>query len=295
MRLIFLLLTFVSTFSAFSQTGIVRGKVTNKSNGNAMVDASVTINGASGEMFVKTDLDGKFEFLNVTAGAYVLMVTNQSMIPYSKEIIVVEGKPYETDIILETKTAKGATVSATRNVTRNAVTEDALRIKQKTMAGVSDGITAEGMKSQPVKNAGDVIKRISGGSMQDNKFAIIRGLSDRYNFALINGSPLPSSEADRKAFSFDLVPANLLDNMVIYKTATPDMPSEFSGGVISLNTKDIPEKSFQSFSIGSGYNTLITFKPNYTYKGGKFDFLGFDDGTRAVPNDLAATDKYVSF
>jgi TonB-dependent receptor len=136
------------------------------------------------------------------------------------------------------------------------------------------------------------LKRISGASIQDNKFVIIRGLNDRYNAAYINGAPLPSSESDRKAFSFDIFPSIMLDNLVIVKTATPDMPGEFAGGVININTKNIQEKNFQNLSLGTSFNTQTTFRDFSTYKGGKFDWLGVDDGARALPDNLPKTADY---
>ena len=97
-------------------------------------------------------------------------------------------------------------------------------------------------------------------SIQNNKFVIIRGLNDRYNTTYLNGSPLPSTEPDRKAFSFDIFPSNMLDNLVIYKTASPDLPGEFAGGVIEITTKATPDKNFQTIAIGTGYNTITTGK-----------------------------------
>ena len=119
-------------------------------------------------------------------------------------------------------------------------------------------------------------------------------MSDRYNFALINGAPLPSSEADRKAFSFDMFPASQLESMSINKTATPDMPSEFSGGVINIETRDIPIKPIFSLGFSLGYHNLTTLKNFSTYDGGKLDFLGVDDGTRAVPSNLPNSEDYIN-
>ncbi|HEY1041081.1 MAG TPA: TonB-dependent receptor, partial [Bacteroidia bacterium] len=114
-------------------------------------------------------------------------------------------------------------------------------------------------------------------------------LNDRYNAAYINGAPLPSTESDRKAFSFDIFPSNLLDNLVIVKTATPELPADFAGGVIQINTKSIPEENFQTVAASTGYNTLTTNKEQYTYKGSKTDWLGFDNGARNIPNGLPET------
>jgi outer membrane receptor protein involved in Fe transport len=162
-----------------------------------------------------------------------------------------------------------------------------LLIAQKNSANVSDGITAESIKRTPDKSSSDVIKRVSGASIQDDRFAIIRGLNDRYNAAFINGAPLPSTESDRKAFAFDIFPSAILENLVIYKTATPDKSAEFGGGIIEISTKSTSPKRVGIFSISQGYNSLITGKNRYfSEMKGKNDWLGLDDGTRALPDGL---------
>jgi len=99
---------------------------------------------------------------------------------------------------------------------------------------------------------------------------------------------LPSTESDKKAFAFDLFPSNMLDNIIVIKTATPDMPSEFAGGIVKVNTRSIPEKNFVSFSAGAGYNTITTGKNKTIYDGGKLDKFGFDDGSRDLPSEVPA-------
>lgn len=167
-----------------------------------------------------------------------------------------------------------------------------LIILQRNSAGMVDGITAENIRRSPDRAASDVLKRVSGASIQDNKFVIIRGLNDRYNTAMINGLPLPSTEADRKAFSFDIFPSVMLDNMLIFKTASPDLPGDFAGGVIQINTKDIPEKDFISVTAGTNFNTQSTFKEYSTYQGSKNDWIGLGASDRALPSDMLSTSKF---
>jgi outer membrane receptor protein involved in Fe transport len=150
------------------------------------------------------------------------------------------------------------------------------------------------MKSRPDNKASDVLKRISGASIQENRFIIIRGLNDRYNSAYINGAPLPSSESDRKAFSYDIFPSVMLDQILIKKTATPDMPGEFAGGVVYINTVQPKDSNFQIISIGTSFNTLSTFKKFSSYQGGKTDWLGIDDGTRSLSKKIPDTKTFNS-
>jgi hypothetical protein len=240
---------------------------------------------------LSTDMDGNYIFRSIPAGTYEVEFSSMG---YSSKLI--------SEVIIKEKeiTELSPTLSEQKNMLNEVVitrtkakTESvkSLLIQQKNSVSVSDGISAETIKRTPDRSTSDVIKRISGASIQDNKFVIIRGLNDRYNTAYINGSPLPSSEPDRKAFSFDIFPSNMIDNLIISKTATPDLPGEFAGGVVQINTKSVPDKNFQSFSFGMGYNTVTTGKNQVSYVGGKLDDLGLDDGARdlfPIPNNLTA-------
>jgi TonB-dependent receptor len=133
------------------------------------------------------------------------------------------------------------------------------------------------------------LKRSSGTTIQDGKYAIVRGLNERYNLALVNGAMLPGSEPDKKVFSFDIFPAGMLDNLIIIKTAQPDLPGEFAGGIIRMNTKDVPDSNFINFSLSGGYHQLATFNTFYRPQGSTSDWLGFDNGkgpgARIIPNE----------
>src|SRR5690606_13242952 len=96
----------------------------------------------------------------------------------------------------------------------------------------------------PDRNTGEVLKRAPGVSLTEGKYILVRGLPDRYNQATLNGAMMTSTEPDRKTFSFDIFPASIVDNIIINKAATPEMPAEFAGGLIQLNTKDVPGRNF---------------------------------------------------
>ena len=275
----------IGCFTLFGQSSI-RGVVTDQATGETMPGVKIALDGT--QKMALTDFDGKFSLNNVPEGKY--SITAKYATYNTKSITDVEVKTGEPTIV---NIAMGSAVSEQQEVVVTATmkkeSNSALLLAQKNATTVSDGISAESIKRTPDRSTSDVLKRISGASIQDNKFAVIRGLNDRYNAAYINGAPLPSSESDRKAFSFDIFPANMLDNLVIIKTATPELPGEFAGGIIQVNTKSIPEDNFQSISIGGGYNTITTGKDKMTYKGGKLDWLGIDDGARAMPKGIPAT------
>lgn len=290
-KYILLILTLFGFNQLMAQNGKITGKVVDATDGLEIIGAAVQIKGTT--KGTATDFEGKFTIENVEPGTYTVQV---SYLSYSnKEISGVVVKP--NGVV----TLNVSLVSAANDLNEIVVqveykreTMNAILIDQKNASSIGDGISADVIKTTPAKTTSDVLKKVSGASIQDNKFAIIRGLNDRYNAAFINGAPLPSSEADRKAFSFDIFPSNLIDNMVITKTATPDMPAEFAGGIIQISTKDIPDKNFYTLSIGSSVHSLTTFQPWMKSQGGKYDFLGLDDGTRAIPSAFPGSDQFSS-
>ena len=281
-----LLLFFVITLS-YGQNSGIKGTVIDEKTGQTVPGATILIKGTNKSDV--SDSDGNF-LIRVNAGNYSVKVTCFSY--SSKEvtdITVVKDDVNFINISLSSKANQLEDVVIKTTKAKQESVKGLLTI-QKNSANVSDGISSETIKRTPDKNTSDVLKRISGASIQDNRFVIIRGLNDRYNFALINGAPLPSSEPDRKAFSFDIFPSNMLDNIMITKTASPDLPGEFAGGVVQINTKSVPDKDFQSLTVGSGYNTITTFKNQRTYKGSGTDWLGYDNGTRALPSSVPSTE-----
>ena len=294
-RKITIIISFITLTSLISkaQTGKISGKIIDATTGETLPGATAVIEGTT--KGAAADFDGNFTLNNISVGTYTLVI---SYITYeTKKIAGVKVKENDVTVLnLTLNQSSAATMSVVEiSAEMNKENTNTLLVLQKNNASVSDGISSEAIKKTPDRSTSDVIKRISGATIQDNKFAIIRGMSDRYNAAFINGAPLPSSESDKKAFSFDIFPASILDNITILKTATPDLTGEFAGGVIQINTKSIPEKKSQSISIGAGYNAQTTFKNFTTYKGGKTDWLGADDGTRAIPgaypNPAFTTDK----
>ena len=294
-RKITIIISIITLTSLISkaQTGKISGKIIDATTGETLPGATAVIEGTT--KGAAADFDGNFTLSNISVGTYTLVI---SYITYeTKKIAGVKVKENDVTVLnLTLNQSSAATMSVVEiSAEMNKENTNTLLVLQKNNASVSDGISSEAIKKTPDRSTSDVIKRISGATIQDNKFAIIRGMSDRYNAAFINGAPLPSSESDKKAFSFDIFPASILDNITILKTATPDLTGEFAGGVIQINTKSIPEKKSQSISIGAGYNAQTTFKNFTTYKGGKTDWLGADDGTRAIPgaypNPAFTTDK----
>uniref|UniRef100_UPI0033417A5B carboxypeptidase-like regulatory domain-containing protein n=1 Tax=Flavobacterium sp. TaxID=239 RepID=UPI0033417A5B len=275
---------------AVAQNGSLKGTLIDAKNATTLVGVNVIIKGANKSTI--SDGEGKFVITGIVPGVYEVEFSMIGYLPKQvSEVVITANEVTNLDVTLEEQknTLEEVVITKTR---AKAESVKSLLTQQKNNASVSDGISAETIKKTPDRTTSDVLKRISGASVQDNKFVVIRGLNDRYNVAFLNGAPLPSSESDRKAFSFDIFPSNLLDNLVITKTATPDLPSDFAGGVVQINTKSVPDRNFQTLSIGSGFNTITTFQEQRTYEGSGTDWLGYDNGVRAFPSTLPSTEVF---
>jgi TonB-dependent receptor len=286
----FVCLLFSFTFCLNAQDTKIFGIVKDNVSSERLIGAKIIVKGQPG-IGGLSDENGKYTISNIKPGNIILEIRYES---YKTKIVdafaLKAGESKELNIELEKLVIDRKGVTVTKKINKESTTE--LIRMQKNSATVVDGINAETFKKTPDSKASDVLKRISGASVQDNKFVVIRGLSDRYNFALLNGAALPSSESDRKAFSFDIFPSNMLDNLLIMKTATPELPGEFAGGVIDINTTEPKETSFQNIQIGGAYNTITTFKDFRTYTGGSTDFLGLGSGSRALPDGLPTTEQF---
>jgi outer membrane receptor protein involved in Fe transport len=289
---LFLFLTFLAsniTYINAQAKGKIIGQVSDSKE--SIIGANVVIKGT--QTGSTTDIDGNFS-IEVASGTYSLVIT---YVGYkTKEIsniTVTEGQSITTNATLEEEGQIFKEVVITASVTdMKRENIDQLQKLKKNSSVISDFISAESIRRSPDRDAGSALKRVSGVSIQDNRFIVVRGMMDRYCLAMANGSILPSTEPDRKSFSFDLFPASLIDNITINKAPTPDLPAEFAGGLIQITTKDIPNENFMSLSLSGGYNTASTFKPYTSFAAGKTDFLGIDDGSRAIPTAMADRNVY---
>ena len=264
-----------------AQTIPLTGKIINEKN-EPVSGATIKVAATGGTV---TDIEGRYIISLSPNTKYAFII---SAVGYAeKNITDVEVRTdvaNELNIILEpaVKNLETVVVIATKTNARRETVNSIIAFQKNTNT-VASVISAESIRRSPDKNTGEVLKRIPGASIQEGKYLIVRGLSDRYNTALLNGVQLSTTEPDRKTFSFDIFPSSMIDNIVINKAFVPEYPGEWAGGLVQVNTKDIPSFNFLSVQVGTGFNTQTTGKDFYTYKGGRTDWLGIDDGTRALP------------
>ena len=260
-----------STQQQAKRNGVIRGNVADK-DGNAVVGATVRVTGT--KMGTVTDPNGNFVLRNIPAGNLTVEV---SCISYAtmriEDINVRAGQTKPLNVTLqEANEQLGEVVVTAHYDNANA---NALYARQKNMVAMSDGISADLMKKTSDNNMAQVLGRVSGVTIENGKYVTVRGMGERYNNVELNGAMLPSSEPNRRNFSFDVIPSTLVDNVTIAKTFTPDLPGEFTGGLIEVQTLAVPDKKFVNLNLGTGMNTMSTGKDFYSNTRYKSDwFLG---------------------
>jgi outer membrane receptor protein involved in Fe transport len=272
--------------------GKISGTVSDRKTGETLIGVTVKVVGTT--FGASTDVDGRFLIAGLPSGKYTIEV---SYVGYTSKRIsdvqINEGAVTPLDVILEESSANNLKeIVITSKASQETV--NTLYANQKANLSISSGISAELIRRSPDKNTSEVLKRVSGASVQDNKFIIVRGLSDRYNSAMLNNAVLPNTEVDKKAFSFDILPSNLIDNIVVNKTASPDIPGDFSGGVVQVTTKDFPDSKFLNFSLGTAYNTQSAFKDFLRSPTGGKEMLGVYSKDRDIPAGFPSRANYLN-
>ena len=250
--IILLVILFSVVLNLNAQTAKISGKISGDNN-KPIAAASITLVGQKGG--TTTNFEGNFTLVLTVGKKYEIEV---SAIGFAtKRISEIELKPNEVtelNIVLEPK-ANDLKDVVVKTTSAKKETTNALIAYQRNTGTVTSVISAEAIRRSPDRNTGEVLKRIPGTSIQDGKFLVVRGLSDRYNAAMLNGVPLTSSEPDRKTFAFDLIPSGMIDNIIVNKAFASENSGEWAGGLVQINTKDIPTKGFFNVQIGGGFNS----------------------------------------
>ncbi|MEJ2595721.1 MAG: TonB-dependent receptor, partial [bacterium] len=273
----------ILSFSYFvhAQNGLIRGKVFDGATGEFLPGVTIFAEGTtSGSL---TDLDGEFN-LSLPAGTYKIRI---SFISY--ETILIEGVNVKEDevTLLENIRLQETSFDLTEVViTAQQVqnTEAALMTIKKKSANVIDGISSAAFRKTGDSDAAASIKRVPGVSVQGGRYVYVRGLGDRYTKTIMNGVDIPGLDPDRNTLQMDIFPTGIIDNLIIFKSFSADLPADFTGGIIDINIKDFPEKRKANISLSAQYNPSMHFNSGFLkYNGGKTDWLGYDDGTRTIP------------
>jgi len=229
-----------------------------------------------------SDADGTF-LLQAPEGRYTLQVR---ALGYAMRRIegldLREGElsPLQTTLVPEAIPQQEIVVEATAK--QNS--ETAVLAARRKAATVGDAVSAEQMRRAPDRNASDVLRRVTGLTVTDNRYVFVRGMGERYNSTEVDGVRVVSPEQNKRVVPMDLFPAALLDNIVVQKAWSADRSGEFSGGDVQVHLKDFPGRRSWSLSVSQGMTAGTTFRDHLTYASGNGDLFGFGSNARAIPS-----------
>jgi len=257
----------------------VYGKVYDKTNAEELIGASVyLLNSSTGTI---TDFNGSYELNEIPKGQQKIICQYISYQNDTLEINISEDVAFNFELVEET-----ITLGSIDLITKVNRKEESYVVNlQKKSAGMLNTLSKKQMSITGSSNAADAVKNVSGVNVQGGKYVYVRGLSDRYSLVTLNGIALPSLDPNKNSVQMDLIPSNVIDNILVFKTFTPDLPGNFTGGLVDVNTSDFPDSLELNFNYSTGYRSLSNLNSNFTgQKSSSTDWLGYDDGSRDRPS-----------
>lgn len=266
-------------------TGSVAGTVSDAWNGKGLSGVTITVRGFT--FATQTDSLGSYKLAGVPPGNHVIQFTKGGYVKVLVENVrIAAGQTTRADVQLK----PDFFLMETYEVMAEPFQEQRVQILEtrQNATVLLEALGSEQLSRAGVSDAAEALTKVTGATLVDGKFAVIRGLSDRYTSATLNSAEIPSADPYRKSAQLDLFPSSMIDRIEVSKTFTPDQPGGFTGGAINIVTKSFPEKFFLTLSVGGSYNTQSSLNDRFlTSPGGKLDWTGMDDGTRALPEVLA--------
>jgi TonB-dependent receptor len=267
--------------------GTLTGSVIARADESTVADARIYVRGAPVE--AKTDGNGNFT-LKLPAGKYLIAAIHPDFGTQSLPDVIVRGND-ERSVRFEL---------SPRSVDLDEFTVKAAHIEggiastiaeRRETTAVADVIGAEQMARSGDTSAASALSRVTGLTVVDGRFVIVRGLGERYSSMTLNRLQVPSPEPTRRVVPLDLFPAGVLESVLVQKTYSPDLPGEFGGGLVQVRSREYPEKFLLNLTLTSQLNSQTHLRNQMTYEGGGRDWLGFDDGTRELPREIRNAPK----
>lgn len=273
----------------FAQKSTIKGIIRDAATKEGLLAASVLIEGTT--TGAQTDFEGKFKLEIPANKPHRLVVRSLGFTTKTIELSALpEGTTKEINFDLSEEVKENQEVVIT--VKRRADTDVSLITDMRKAEMVVNGISAEQIVRSPDRDAAQVMSRVPGVTVIENRFVMIRGVSERYNSVMINDVVSPGTEVDTRAFSFDLISSNMIERMMVFKSGSASLPGEFAGGVVKIYTKNSFAENFTNVTVGSSLRTATSFNQAWRPEGSATDFLAFDNGFRQLPSNFPNTKTY---
>lgn len=277
----------ISIFAQRFQYGRLKGVIKGKESNSPLEDVNVYLENGHDDHTVgcATDEEGRYFINNIHPGKYTLIIASLGYETIEIDDFVIKPSEYrhfDASMSISVYELDGLEIEMEADKT----TKEVQLLARKEEVKIIDAISAEEISSYGSSDAASAMKHVTGASVEDGKYVYVRGLGNRYSTVHLNGVELPSADPDENSFQLDLVSSSVMENISTSKSFTPDKPGNFVGGLIDIDTKSLQEDDLLKVSVSNSYNTNTTFNDYLTYEGGDTDWLGFDDGTRDIPEEL---------
>lgn len=263
--------------------GIVVGEVSDATTLNPIPGALIEIAGTG--RTAEADAQGRFQFAGLPAGTFNIEASQLGYFTDTTVVTVIEGSPSEVRFGLRSRPTDDSTNEFTleeETIIGEYQGDSAgdLFMDLQLGSSVTAGISKEDFSRAGIGDAADAVSKISGANIVGGKYAVVRGLADRYSNTLVNDAVISSADPSRKAVQLDLFPADLLESLRIQKSFSPDLPADFAGGTVLIDTLKIPDERIIDFSLGTKYNSTLDGE-FYVIPGQRLDFWG--NGSEGIP------------
>ena len=266
--------------------GIISGQIIDKESGQPLGGVAILLEGTN--IATVTDREGRYSLGPAPAGEYTVSfvktgyieanVTDYAIVGGEVSVFPFGLPPRPAEMSDEVYELQDFTVTA--EVANEMM---ALIDLKQTAVGAVDFLSAEDMARFGGSDLSDLVQKITGVNVVEGKFAVVRGLSDRYNSTLVNGLPVPSPDPLRQGVQLDLFPTSIIDNIVTNKMFLANFPGNSAGGTFELSTRTFPQEFFAKLKIGTRYNDNLDGFLHSPYAGSG-DLNPFSDVER--PNNL---------
>src|SRR5690606_16307644 len=269
--------------------GRIVGRIVDAETGQPIPGARIEVAGSTIGTF--SGVDGRYTLLRLPEGMHTVTVTFLGYAAKAVEgIHVTAGQAVQQDISLTPAALDLGTITV--SAVRERGTVSAALNEQRTAVGVTSATTAEEIARSPDGDAAQAVRRVSGVTVRDGKYVVVRGLGERYTTTALNGARVPSPEPEKKVVPLDLFPSNFLEAITTSKTFTPDQPGDFSGAQVNLRPRSFPGQRIVQVSPSTGGNSLATGcdRPIPVSSGG--EWLALAATGRKLPAELTAVEDF---
>ena len=238
----------------------VTGKIVDKNTNQSIGGVAVLLEGT--DVGTITDQEGVYRLGPAAAGSYTLTLVKGGFIETNiTDFVILENETVEFSFALSTRPIEMSDeVYELQDFTVSVSEANDMMAKMDLRMSSSEALevlSSEDFSKFVASDVADAVKRVTGVTVQEGGFAVIRGLDERYSSTLFNGAPLPSPDPEKQSVPLDLFPSEIVSNLVVSKTFSPGLPGNSTGGSIQINSVSFPEEQgiYADFSVKTGFNT----------------------------------------